>query len=181
MINPRLSVRQFLRQNLAAKDYGFNAVFARVAAECGVKPFDLDWEAGSPNVVEAFLYPQDVALSQLIKWPGCVIYTSLSQDIRKEKGRQYSGAVMGHIDFVHRVQKGVAGSDAGMPFNDSTEILADAIDATINEIFDPTSSNVIEIVGVKWQPPRSPRQPITTWGTGYELKVPFEFTCEVNL
>lgn len=181
MISPRLAVRQFLRQNLAAADYGFNAVFGRLAVECGVAPFELDWEKGSPNVVEAFLYPQDVPLSQLIKYPGCVIYTSLSQDIRKEKGRKFSGVVMGHVDFIHRVNKGIANVDAGMPFDDATEILADAIDATINEVFDPTSPNVVQVAGVKWEPPRSPRQPITTWGTGYELKVPFEFTCEVNL
>jgi hypothetical protein len=83
---------------------GFNAQLGAISMAYGITAFDLEFDIPSENVVYGFLDDEEVAVSQIIKFPGAVVYTSEAVDERRIINRAFSGFVAAHINIYIRLR-----------------------------------------------------------------------------
>jgi hypothetical protein len=93
---------------LACLASGFNSAIAEASATYGVTAFDVDFSDGSQSLWIGRLNPEEVELSSLMILPGMTIYTDDMQDgsPRIIQGMQFSGSMMGCVDFYVRTREG---------------------------------------------------------------------------
>ena len=180
MPQTRKLVRDKLLAVLADQMNGFNARFA--------EPLNLDWGAGSMTLIQAFVAPEQLPVSDLIPADQgiCVaLYTSTSQTNSNEERQKpsiFSGKILVHVDF-HLVRRPlrlpIQGRDLPNEAGNDLESLLDAIeDAFLLTIMSPS---------VDWSPVdfngdfSCARDALELTGDGWQQRLPFTLLCEVHV
>jgi hypothetical protein len=168
----RKAVRDAALSELAASVTGFNATLAALAGTYGVTPFTIDWSSTSSNFSQSQVTTEQLELSRMIEYPGCLLYTPTTQNQNLEKFRRFSGVVVLNIDVIVDFRDGAEGRD--------TESLPDAVEDAITSIFNrPTLSLPAYVV---WNGDiECVREPVRLNGDGYFQRCPHQLTFEVHV
>lgn len=177
--NYRQIVRSKLRAVLVAE---FNTVNAAAAAGYGVPALDINFDYPSEN----FLMAQVDALgfeasNAAITPPGLVLYTSSAVDLKRQLNRQFSGEVLGHLDFylmyrALRDQETAANSITDQQASWEPEVLADCVEDSALTVLRSQASTLLfgaancNLIGY-----RCDRDPIQVYGDGFFQRV--AITC----
>jgi hypothetical protein len=106
---------------------GFNAALAAVAAEYGIRPFSIDWSAGSRNFFLGPVSPDYIDESAAARYPVAVLYAIGSSNDHESMPRAFSGKVTLGLDFYVTDLAGNAPR--------SLEDVGDAIEDALYEVF----------------------------------------------
>lgn len=171
-MKPRKFLRDAIRAIMADATTGFNATLASIAVSYGIAPFVIDWVPPSRSLFQGFLFADQVLIAELIDFPACVLYTSASANQNFEKFRRFSGLITAHLDFYIDQGSGIEVSQ--------TEDVPDAIEDVLIQIFNSPTVNLPS--GIAWNGGiQSQRGPIRLVGDGYQQRIPFNLTFEVDV
>ncbi|MEN6533794.1 MAG: hypothetical protein ABFD89_09045 [Bryobacteraceae bacterium] len=184
MNSPHKLARTAIINALSNGTYGWNAIFADIAATytSPVAAFLLNFTSTSGNVFLGQLAGfEDVTLSQLDQHQACAVYTTMAANQKQEMPRSFSGPVMGHVDWslTYREKEGTA---TGIEAND-TESPADAIDEAMGQIFCVSLGSLIALPsGVRWTKNyASERTPLILNEDGFSQIIRYELLFEVHI
>jgi|SRR6185369_741748 len=172
MVSTRKAVRDAIIAILAAPLTGFNAGLAAVASSYGVTPFTIDWSAGSKQLFQGYLLPDQIELSQVIVYPACVAYTTFTQNQNLEKFRRFSGIVTLNLDFYVDFRTGIEVDQT----DDLPDAIEDAITGIINQPLLNLPSNIAWNGGIECA-----REPVRLLQDGWFQRCPHQLIFEVDV
>jgi hypothetical protein len=163
---------------------GFNASLATIGLSYGFQPFALEFSLPSKNVVYGYLDPEEVEVSQIFEFPGCIIYSSESVDEKQLKPATFSGFVNQFIVMYLRYRKFddvdlmVNQPDFDGDFEKFPDGVEDAMSAAIKTqagraIMAPYNVNLVEY--------RADRGPIQSLGDGHVQILTFTLGMVVHV
>jgi hypothetical protein len=164
--------------------YGWNARFPAIALAYAapVEDIVLDFTSNSRNVFYGQLAGfEDLDMTQVDQYQACAIYTTMAANARMEKPRNFSGVVLGHVDWClsYRDKRGTA---TGIEAND-TESPLNAIDEAMCQIFlVDLGVNIALPSGVRYfRDFASQRTPLILNDDGFSQIVQYELPFEVHI
>jgi hypothetical protein len=118
----RKQIRDAALRFLSNGTNGFNAIFQAVSGTFNVPFFEIDWSPQSDNFALCFVEPDHIESSNILEFPGALMYTTEAEDTGEPRGVPFFGAVILAIDFYVRLREGA---------EQSTEDLMDAVEASV--------------------------------------------------
>ena len=175
----RKIVRDAVRDILADATYGFNPILAATAADYAIEPWVITYDQPGGNFFQGFLVGESaVEMADVLTYPAQVLYTTASENIVREKGRQFSGAVAVSIDNYIRFESRRDG--VGLPEPWDADAWADCVEDVLIQVLHrrglawPTGVSY----GGKYQ---IAREPIVQLPDGWAQRIPMQLAIEVNL
>lgn len=172
MLNPWKVLTDDLYAKLADPSTGFNPNYALALTAYGLPTATINFASGSKQYFEGYLDPDAVRASQVLQYPGLLLYTTSAEDQGVEKFRTFSGEIKAHLDFYFKRRKGAEVDDIEKYFN---SIKA----AALNVVSAQTvywASGIVYNHGFRCDP-----SPVDLFGDGFIGRVPIQLTFGVNL
>ena len=145
---------------------------AATAGAYGITPFTIDWAAGSKQLFQGYLLPDQIELSQVIRYPACVIYTTVTQNQNLEKFRRFSGIVVLNLDFYVDFKTGIEVDQT----DDIPDLIEDVVTSIINSPTLNLPSNIHWNGGLECS-----REPVRLLQDGWFQRCPHLLTFEVDV
>lgn len=184
MNSPHKLVMDAIKGAMSDSSKGWNKIFPAIAAiyAAPVEDIVLDFTANSRNVFFGQLAGfDDLDLTQVDQYQACAIYTTMASNARMERPRNFSGPVLGHVDWClsYRDKRGTA---TGIEAND-TESPLNAIDEAMCQIFlADLGVNIALPSGVRYfRDLSSQRTPLILNDDGFSQIVQYEIPFEVHI
>jgi len=141
----------------------------------------INWTLPSPNFARIYASQEILTIeriSELVTFPGALLYSTRSQDTGEQKGSNlsFSGVVEVCFDVYTLLRRGATATD----LTGDTETLADAIHDAALLALKQSWGNLANGVNLN-RDISCERGPLVLYGDGYGQRVPIIFTCEVNL
>lgn len=180
--NYRRRVLDGLIDVLADATNGFNAKLAAVAEDYGITPYEIGWRLPSDNCVYGQMDELGARVSQLITFPGAIVYTTSALKENKVKFCQFSGLVVAQIDFIIRLRL-IDDPDNGANIPDGSgdyEKHADAVeDAMLAAL--TAGSALFAAQATNWTQYKTVRSSVVETGDGHIQRVTFTLGFEVHI
>lgn len=174
--------RRTLNAFLSAMKSGFNSAHQAVTSSYGVPDLDFEWLLPSRNVVLGQLDDASARVSQIIDYPGAIIYTTEALRSNRVKFAQFSGPVILVCDMIlrYRLLDDPLSSSNRPDFEGDFEKYPDAAeDAMLSAL--TSSSSIFQSAGVNWTQYKTDRSPVVETGDGHIQRVTFTLQFEVHI
>ena len=161
---------------------GFNAQLGAIAQIYDISPYEITWTLPSPNCVYGQLDDLGARVSQLISFPGAILYTTTALKENRVKFSTFSGLVIAIVDMVLRFRaKDDADTVANQPdFSGDYEKHPDAAeDAMLAAL--TAGRHILSAQSVNWTEYKTSRSPVIDTGDGHIQRVTFTLGFEVHI
>ena len=180
MASPGGQVRQAIRSILADSATGFNAKLAAALAAQSIKPFQVDFAAGSTSFFQGYISPdaEEIDYSQISPQPlALVLYTTGWVNAKTTNAPVFSGLVEARIDAYVRLRARNEESQ-GVEADDTDSVMdciEDAVMTCLN-VAEAAWGSVIYNNDIACD-----RSQIVSYEDGYEQRATMRISCEVRI